>query len=90
VLIDLENGSLPLALVRELRPRLEPFFADDVLGTKVLELRRICTSCGRKVNQRDGSLEVTVMVCRDIRDEISGVRIANYASADFECGHCLL
>src|SRR5688572_25218620 len=86
-LIDFEYGLLPLALVRQLRAGLEPLPADDALGAKVLELGRVGSCFSREVNESNRALDISIVVCRDICDEIGRVVVADHALRDSKCWH---
>src|SRR5260370_42014850 len=55
----------------------------------MLKLRGVRTRLRREMNQRDGSIELPIMIGRDVSDEISRVRFANIFFADFQCWHRL-
>jgi hypothetical protein len=60
--------------------------ADDVLGPKVLELCGIGPSLSGQRDQRQGASQITIVVCRDIGDEVSGLICADKPVTNFEFG----
>ena len=49
------------------------FVADDVISTKVLELCGVSTCFFGECHELESAVQHTIVVCRDIRDEICRV-----------------
>ncbi len=75
--------------MRKLRSSLESELADDFRRTEMLKLRRISTGLGRKLNQRNGAIELAIVIGGDVGDEISRVGLANDFFADLKSWHRL-
>ena len=73
-MIHLVDTFTPAGLVGLLPAEFpKPFVADDMVGSEMLELCRICTGRCRQRHQLERALQVTVVIGGNIRDEIRGV-----------------
>ena len=63
--VDLANAFLPCCLVRNLTTQvLEAVLADDLGGTKILELCGVCPSLGTETDQQLGAFQIAVLGVR--------------------------
>ena len=74
VLIHLVDTFTPAGLVGLLTAEFpKPFVADDMVGSKMLELCRISTGSCRQRHQLERAIQVPIVISGNIRDEIRGV-----------------
>jgi hypothetical protein len=55
-----------------------------MLGPEVLKLGGVGSSFRREMNQLDGTVEATVVIRRDISNEVGRVTVADFSASDFE------
>ena len=66
---------------------LEPVVRNDVLSAEVLEFRTVSPRVLCKSHQVLGTVEITIMVSSDVRDEVSGLIGADQSVAYEEITH---
>src|SRR5271157_3792343 len=77
-MVNLKNGFLPFGLVRLLPAQAaKTVIRDDLWSAKILELSRIGPGLFCQADQMFGAFQAAVMVSGDIRNEVTGVIIAN-------------
>ena len=82
-LIHLVNRLLPSRLVRLLASqRLEAWITDNRARREMLKLGGLGPGVSRQVDQSPGTIEVTVVVGRDVGDEVDGPALANFIVPD--------
>src|SRR5436190_11232247 len=75
--------------MRKLRSSLESELADDFRRAEMLKLRGISPGLGGEVNQRNGAIELAIVIGSDVGDEISRIGVANDFFADLQSWHRL-
>ena len=63
---------------------LEAQITDDRVGLEMLEFGRISTGLGSQADELDGAFKTTIVIRRNVRDEVGRMVVADRVLADRE------